>query len=101
MPSPPRESRRAPPRIARRPSRARGYLSGAARHSRRRRAGFGIPVFVRDLMIDNDASMGRIKQAIRVDGRECWTLFDAGAPNTYVTSAVAQVLTTSAMPRPI
>jgi hypothetical protein len=36
---------------------------------------------------------------IRVDGRECWTLFDTGARNTYVIAAVAQVLKTSTMSR--
>ena len=32
---------------------------------------------------------------IHVDGRECWTLFDTGARNTYVVPSVAQILTTS------
>src|SRR5688500_17705777 len=41
--------------------------------------------------------MGRIKQKIKVDGRECWTLFDTGARNTYVITSVAEILTTSAM----
>lgn len=41
--------------------------------------------------------MGRIKQKIKVDGRECWTLFDTGARNTYVVSSVAEVLKTSTM----
>lgn len=39
----------------------------------------------------------RIRQTIKVDGQECWTLFDAGARNTYVTPSVAQVLQTSTM----
>jgi len=43
--------------------------------------------------------MGRIRQTIKVDGQECWTLFDTGARNTYVTPSVAQVLKTSTMPR--
>ena len=43
--------------------------------------------------------MGRIRQTIKVDGQECWTLFDTGARNTYVIPSVAQVLSTSAMPR--
>jgi len=43
--------------------------------------------------------MGRIRQTIRVDGQECWTLFDTGARNTYVIPSVAKVLSTSAMPR--
>jgi len=45
--------------------------------------------------------MGRIRQAIRVDGRHCWTLFDTGARNTYVTPAVAQLLKTSSTPAPM
>ena len=45
--------------------------------------------------------MGRIKQPIKVDGRECWTLFDTGARNTYVTSTVAKGLKTSVKPRTI
>ena len=45
--------------------------------------------------------MGRIRQAIRVDGREYWTLFETGARNTYVTPAVAEVLQTSPTPRTI
>ena len=28
--------------------------------------------------------MGRIRQMIKIDGRQCWTLFDAGTRNTYV-----------------
>ena len=43
--------------------------------------------------------MGRIRQTIKVDGQECWTLFDTGARNTYVIPSVAKVLSTSAMPR--
>ena len=41
--------------------------------------------------------MGRITESIKVDGQECWTLFDTGARNTYVTTSVAKVLKTSAM----
>jgi len=41
--------------------------------------------------------MGRIRQAIKVDGQECWTLFDIGARNSYVIPSVAQVLKTSTM----
>ena len=44
--------------------------------------------------------MGRIRQNIKVDGRECWTLFDTGARNTYVVKDVAQLLTTSKLPHP-
>jgi hypothetical protein len=45
--------------------------------------------------------MGRIKQTIKVDGQECWTLFDTGARNTYVIPSVARVLSTSPTPRTI
>jgi hypothetical protein len=41
--------------------------------------------------------MGRIRQTIKVDGQECWTLFDSGARNTYVVPSVAQILKTSTM----
>ncbi len=44
--------------------------------------------------------MGRIRQMIRVDGRECWTMFDTGARNTYVVPSVAEILTTARIPRP-
>lgn len=44
--------------------------------------------------------MGRIRQTIKVDGQECWTLFDTGARNTYVIPSVAKILTTSAI-RPV
>jgi hypothetical protein len=44
--------------------------------------------------------MGRIRQTIKVDGQECWTLFDTGARNTYVIPSVAEVLTTSSI-RPV
>ena len=45
--------------------------------------------------------MGRIRQAIHVNGRTCWTLFDTGARNTYVIPAVAQILKTSPTPATI
>ena len=44
--------------------------------------------------------MGRIRQMIKVDGQECWTLFDTGARNTYVGRTVAQLLATSKTSRP-
>jgi hypothetical protein len=44
--------------------------------------------------------MGRIRQLIRVDGRECWTLFDTGARNTYVVPQVASLLSTAPTHRP-
>ena len=45
--------------------------------------------------------MGRVREMIKVDGQECWTLFDTGARNTYVIPSVANFLTTSETPRPI
>ena len=45
--------------------------------------------------------MGRIRQTIRVDGKECWTLFDTGTRNTYVIPSVARVLKTLSTPRTI
>jgi Aspartyl protease len=41
--------------------------------------------------------VGRIRQTIKIDSRECWTLFDTGARNTYVIESVAKALKTSAM----
>jgi hypothetical protein len=38
---------------------------------------------------------------IEVDGRECWALFDTGARNTYVVPAVAELLATTAIARPL
>jgi hypothetical protein len=43
--------------------------------------------------------MGRIRQTIKVDEQECWTLFDTSARNTYVIPSVAQVLSTSVTSR--
>ncbi|MBI2440896.1 MAG: hypothetical protein HYV35_05940 [Lentisphaerae bacterium] len=44
--------------------------------------------------------MGRIRQMIRVDGRDAWTLFDSGARNTYVVPEVAALLATTKLPLP-
>ena len=44
--------------------------------------------------------MGRIRQMIKVDGRECWTLFDTGARNTYVVPPVSSLLITSRTEKP-
>ena|SRR6266404_6958316 len=43
--------------------------------------------------------MGRIRQMIAVDGRQCWTMFDSGARNTYITPEVAQLVKTSPTPK--
>ena len=37
---------------------------------------------------------------IKVNGRECWTLFDSGARNTYIIPEVASLLTTSKLGKP-
>jgi hypothetical protein len=42
--------------------------------------------------------MGRIRQMLRVDGREAWALFDSGARNTYVVPEAAALLTTTKVP---
>jgi Aspartyl protease len=43
--------------------------------------------------------MGRIREFIRVNGKKCWTLFDSGARNTYVTPQVAAHLATTQLPK--
>ena len=45
--------------------------------------------------------MGAVRGTIKVDGRECWSLFDTSVRNTYVAPAVASVLITSRTPHPI
>ena len=44
--------------------------------------------------------MGRICQMIMVNGRQCWTLFDTGARNTYVVPSVSSLLITSKIKKP-
>ena len=44
--------------------------------------------------------MGRIRQVIKVNGRECWTLFDTGARNTYIIPSVSSLLITSKIKKP-
>jgi hypothetical protein len=44
--------------------------------------------------------MERIRQNIRVSGRDCWTLFDSGARNTYVIPSVASLLMTEKLHKP-
>ena len=46
------------------------------------------------------AAMGRIRQIMKVGGRDCWTLFDTGARNSYVVPEVASALTTSRLKHP-
>jgi len=47
-----------------------------------------------------EGEMGRVRRMIKVNGRECWTLFDTGARNTYVVPDVAAALPTSKTTRP-
>ncbi len=35
--------------------------------------------------------MGRVRENIEINGRQCWTLFDTGARNTYVVPEVASL----------
>jgi hypothetical protein len=44
--------------------------------------------------------MGRIREMIKVKGRDCWTLFDTGARNTYIVTDVALLLSTSKTQQP-
>jgi len=37
---------------------------------------------------------------ITVNGRECWTLFDTGARNSYIVQSVSPLLTTSKIRKP-
>jgi hypothetical protein len=45
--------------------------------------------------------MGRIREHIQVNGKKCWTLFDTGARNTYVVPAVAALLVTKKLSKPL
>jgi hypothetical protein len=45
--------------------------------------------------------MGRIREYIDINGLACWTLFDAGARNTYITADVARRLTRSKLAKPL
>lgn len=45
--------------------------------------------------------MGRVCELIKVDGRECWALFDTGVRSTYVVNAVADKHGTVQTPHPI
>jgi Aspartyl protease len=44
--------------------------------------------------------MGRVREHIKVDGHQYWTLFDTGARNTYIIPAVANDLMTKKMAAP-
>lgn len=45
--------------------------------------------------------MGRIREYMQINGMKCWTLFDSGARNTYITPQVASHLTTTQLPKAI
>jgi hypothetical protein len=57
-------------------------------------------MIVRPIHATSERAMGRIRKAIRVAGKESWTLFDTGARNTYVIADVAARLATTDLPRP-
>jgi len=42
----------------------------------------------------------RIREHIRINGKNCWTLFDTGARNSYVVPAVPALLTTTRLLKP-
>ena len=44
--------------------------------------------------------MGRVRELLKVDGREYWTQFDMGARNTYAVPSVAEALLTRETPHP-
>jgi hypothetical protein len=44
--------------------------------------------------------MGRIRIDVEIDGRHCWTLFDSGARNSYITRAAAEGLDRKVLPQP-
>jgi len=43
--------------------------------------------------------MGRVRAEVVVNGRDCWTLFDTGARNTYVVQDLTPVLPTFELER--
>lgn len=43
--------------------------------------------------------MGQVRCEIKVNGKKCWTLFDSGAENTYVTKEVAHLLNPQPLPK--
>lgn len=45
-------------------------------------------------------TVGRIRENIEVAGEQCWTLFDTGSRNTYVTERVAALVPTFELERP-
>jgi len=44
--------------------------------------------------------MGRIRTETKINGRQCWTLFDSGSRNTYIVSEAAQGLELKDLPSP-
>jgi hypothetical protein len=45
--------------------------------------------------------MGRVREMLKVDGQECWTLFDTGVRSTYVLNVMTDKLRKIATPHPI
>jgi len=51
--------------------------------------------------LELDTLMGRVRDNIEVDGRQCWTLFDTGSRNTYVVEDVASLGVVLPFQRPL
>jgi hypothetical protein len=45
--------------------------------------------------------MGRVREMLKVDGQECWTLFDTGTRSTYILNVVTDKLRKIVTPHPI
>ena len=45
--------------------------------------------------------MGRVREMVKVDGQECWSLFDTAVRSTYVVNTVADKHGTIGLPHPI
>jgi hypothetical protein len=60
-----------------------------------------MPASIDDTSSSLEKMMGRIREYIRVNGKQYWTLFDSGARNTYVIPRVASRLATTKLPKPL
>lgn len=45
--------------------------------------------------------MGRVRRNMVIEGRNCWTLFDTGARNTYITKDAAKLFVAQQVPEGI
>ena len=44
--------------------------------------------------------MGRIRENVAIEGRNCWTLFDSGARNSYITKSCTEGLLVVSLTEP-